>query len=176
EGGSLAADQRTAGDSAVLRTAAQLVATIARAVHYAHQRGILHRDLKPGNILLDAAGEPHITDFGLAKRLDDLRPSVLNAQLTLSGAVLGTPSYMSPEAASGKVKQLTTASDIYSLGAILYELLAGRPPFTGDSSIEVLRKVVEEEPVRPSQLRSSRREEALAANPKSAIRNANSDQ
>jgi len=102
---------------------AQLVAHAARAVHYAHQRGILHRDLKPTNILIDAAREPHITDFGLAKLVDN------DTSLIQTIEVLGTPAYMAPELASGKAAEATTAADIYSLGAILYELLAGRPPF-----------------------------------------------
>jgi serine/threonine-protein kinase len=103
--------------------AATLLVKIARAVHHAHQRAILHRDLKPGNILLDARGEPHVSDFGLAKSLD-------NADgLTLSGATLGSPNYMSPEQAAGQSERLTTASDTYSLGALLYQLLTGRPPF-----------------------------------------------
>jgi len=112
-------------------TVAALMAKVARAVHYAHQRGILHRDVKPGNILLDARGEPFLTDFGLAKLLEH------DSDVTQTVAMLGTPAYMSPEQARGATKQLTTASDIYSLGAVLYELLAGRPPFTAASTVEI---------------------------------------
>jgi tRNA A-37 threonylcarbamoyl transferase component Bud32 len=118
-----------------------LLVTVARAVQHAHDRGVLHRDLKPSNILLDSQGQPHVTDFGLAKVIDSQR------DLTLTGCIFGTPSYMSPEAASGRGKQLTIASDIYGLGAILYRCLAGRPPFDANSIPETLHQVMSEDPV-----------------------------
>jgi WD40 repeat protein/tetratricopeptide (TPR) repeat protein len=143
EGGSLS--QRKRELAADPRAAARLVARVARAVHYAHQRGILHRDLKPANILLDGQGEPHVTDFGLAKRVAG------SPELTQSGAVLGTPAYMPPEQAAGR-KDLTVAADVYALGAILYECLTGRPPFLGEGPLETLMQVIEREPTRPTQL------------------------
>jgi len=124
---------------------AQLLTKIARGVAHAHERCILHRDLKPGNILLDAAGEPYVCDFGLAKWIEDDR------HLTVTNAVLGTPHYIAPEQANGQ-KGLSTAVDIYSLGAILYELLTGRPPFVGQSIIETLRLASQNTPERPSSL------------------------
>ncbi|MEK7675335.1 MAG: protein kinase [Verrucomicrobiota bacterium] len=127
------------------RNVATLIAKIARAVHYAHQHGILHRDLKPSNILLDERDEPLVTDFGLAKQIET------ESHLTLSGTVLGTPAYIAPEQAAGG-KSLTTAVDVYSLGAIFYELLTGRPPFQADTPLETLRQVVEQEPRRPSSI------------------------
>jgi WD40 repeat protein len=124
---------------------ANLLAKVARAVHHAHQHGILHRDLKPSNILLDEGNEPLVTDFGLAKQIET------DINLTLSGTVLGTPAYIAPEQAAGG-KSLTTAVDVYSLGAILYELLTGRPPFHAETPLETLRQVVEQEIRRPSSI------------------------
>lgn len=121
------------------RAAAKLMEQIARGVHYAHQFGLLHRDIKPANVLLDADRTPLITDFGLAKNIKG------DSGLTQSGAILGTPSYMAPEQARGE-KQITTAADVYSLGAILYELLAGRPPFRGETVAQTIRMVEEDEP------------------------------
>lgn len=125
------------------RQAAQLLAAIARAVHYAHQRGVLHRDLKPGNILLDREGRPHVTDFGLAKLIEH------DTSLTRSLAVMGSPNYMAPEQAAGHSREATTAVDVYSLGAILYELITGRPPFDSDSPARTIRLVQESDPVSP---------------------------
>ena len=128
---------------------ASLVKTIAEAVHYAHQRGTLHRDLKPQNVLMDANGQPHLTDFGLAKRLDR------DSGLTQSGAVLGSPSFMPPEQAAGRHGDVGPASDVYSLGAILYQLLTGKPPFAAATPLEIIRQVVEADPRAPSKLNSS---------------------
>lgn len=131
---------------AVQREIAGLLAKVARAVHHAHQRGVLHRDLKPSNILLDDYGEPHLTDFGLAKLTRS------ETELTRTVAVMGTIGYMAPEQAAGKSRQITTSADLYSLGAILFELLTGRVPFEGENSLQVLRDVMEQEPPNPWQL------------------------
>ena len=125
------------------RDGVRLLVKVCRAIHYAHQHGILHRDLKPANILLDGQGEPHVTDFGLAKRTEG------DSQLTQTGTIVGTPSYMSPEQAAPSQTPLTTAADVYSLGAILYEILTGRPPFRGDSPLDTLMLVLNKEAERP---------------------------
>jgi tRNA A-37 threonylcarbamoyl transferase component Bud32 len=131
-----------------VRHEANLLATVARAVHHAHQRGILHRDLKPSNILVDAPGTPLVADFGLAKWMTGGRSG---GDVTVSGALIGTPRYMAPEQAAGR-KDLSVAADIYSLGVVLYERLTGRTPFAGESMLEILRQVRETEPPRPSSL------------------------
>jgi WD40 repeat protein len=143
-GGNLA--QRLAsGPRPSAKEAVRLLAIVGRAVHYAHQRGILHRDLKPANILLDSAGQPYVADFGLAKRVEG------DTKLTHSGAIVGTPSYMAPEQARAE-KALSTAVDTYSLGAILYHLLAGRPPFVAATPFDIVLQLLEREPVPPRQI------------------------
>jgi len=135
--------QRLAQGPLPPREAALLLMKVARAVHYAHRRGILHRDLKPSNILIDEKGEPHITDFGLAKEVKDGR------SVTKTGAVLGTPAYMAPEQAAGGRGRVGPAADIYSLGSILYHMLTGRPPFQAPTPVDVVLLVLEQEPSSP---------------------------
>jgi eukaryotic-like serine/threonine-protein kinase len=125
------------------REAAELLAPISRAIHFAHQQGVLHRDLKPSNILIDLEGRPHVTDFGLAKRITEERG------LTNSGAIVGTPSYMAPEQAAGTRGEIGPASDVYSLGAILYAMLTGRPPFQAASPVDTVLMVLEQDPLPP---------------------------
>lgn len=143
-GGSL--EQKIAGTPQPSLFAAQLVQTLARAVHHAHEHGVVHRDLKPGNVLLATDGTPKVTDFGLAKQLQG------GPRQTQSGAVLGTPSYMAPEQAAGKTRRVGPLSDVYSLGAVLYEMLTGRPPFKAETSLDTLLQVIDSDPVAPRQL------------------------
>src|SRR3989449_4042166 len=126
-----------------IRQAAELIAKVARTVQFAHEHGILHRDIKPGNILLDKNGEPHLTDFGLARLIEQ------ESTITNAFEVLGTPSYMPPEQAAGHAKELTPAADVYSLGAVFYQLLTGEPPFAGGTTYETIQLVLEFEPRNP---------------------------
>ncbi len=148
DGGPL--DKKIAGKPQPHREAAQLIETLARAMHFAHKQGIIHRDLKPANILMTKDGVPKITDFGLAKRLEESESSQ-----TKSGTIMGTPNYMAPEQARGEVRMVGPLSDLYSLGAMLYELLTGRPPFQGANVMDTVLQVTRNEPVPPARLQPS---------------------
>src|SRR5205807_6213077 len=141
EGGQL--DEVVRRESMPIRRAVELIAKVARTVHYAHEHGILHRDIKPGNILLDAKGEPHLTDFGLAR--------LVEAESTVTGTleVLGTPSYMAPEQATGETTKVSKATDVYGLGAVLYQLLTRQPPFAGGTTYDTIKLLLETEPKQP---------------------------
>ena len=136
-------DEAVSRETVSIRRAAELIAKLARTVHYAHEHGILHRDIKPGNIRLDAKGEPHLTDFGLAR--------LVETESTITGTleVMGTPSYMAPEQAAGETTKLSNATDIYGLGAVLYQLLTGHPPFAGATSYQTIRLLLDTEPRQP---------------------------
>jgi serine/threonine protein kinase/Flp pilus assembly protein TadD len=129
-----------------IRHAAELIAKVARTVHYAHEHGIVHRDIKPGNILLDAKGEPHLTDFGLARLVES------ESTVTRTMEVMGTPSYMAPEQAVGNNTKLTSATDVYGLGAVLYQMLTGRPPFAGGTTYETIKLLLDTAPRPPGVL------------------------
>ena len=144
DGGGL--DDRLAGTPQPANQAAELMVTLARAVHVAHQAGIVHRDLKPTNVLYTSDGVPKITDFGLAKRIDS------DDGQTESGQIMGSPSYMAPEQARGDSRNVGPPADVYALGAILYEMLTGRPPFKGETPMETVRQVIDDDPVTPSRL------------------------
>lgn len=131
------------------QAAAKLMLTVCEAVAYAHEKGVIHRDLKPGNILIDQAGHPRVSDFGLAKQVES------DNELTTTGQILGTPSYMPPEQAEGNLNEAGRASDVYSLGAVLYATLTGRPPFQAATTIETLRQVIDQQPVAPRHLNPS---------------------
>jgi WD40 repeat protein/predicted Ser/Thr protein kinase len=126
--------------------ASRLLMAVAEAIHFAHERGVLHRDLKPSNILLDREGQPRVADFGLAKLVHS------DSEITLSGAVIGSPQYMPPEQASGRSSRAGASSDVYSMGAILYELLTGKPPFSAATPLETMKLVIDQEPVSPRSL------------------------
>jgi serine/threonine protein kinase/TolB-like protein/Tfp pilus assembly protein PilF len=141
EGGQL--DEIVRREPMPIRQAAEFIAKVARIVHYAHEHGILHRDIKPGNILLDAKGEPNLTDFGLARLLET------ESTVTRTREVLGTPSYMAPEQALGQNAAVGSATDVYGLGAVLYQLLTGHPPFAGGTTYETIKLLLDTEPRQP---------------------------
>src|SRR5437016_111842 len=141
EGGQL--DAMLEREPMSIRSAVELIVKLARTVQYAHEHNILHRDIKPGNILLDAKGEPHLTDFGLARLVE------AESTVTRTREVLGTPSYMAPEQAAGETAKLGKATDVYGLGAVLYQLLTGHPPFAGGTTYETIRLLLNTEPRQP---------------------------
>src|SRR5437667_9899568 len=141
EGGQL--DAVVKREQMPIRRAVELIGKVARTVHYAHEHGILHRDIKPGNILLDAKGEPHLTDFGLARLLET------ESTVTRTMEVLGTPSYMAPEQAVGNNAAVSGATDVYGLGAVLYQLLTGHQPFAGGTTLETITLLLATEPRLP---------------------------
>jgi eukaryotic-like serine/threonine-protein kinase len=141
EGGQL--DEVARREPMPIRRAVELIAKVARTVHYAHEHGILHRDIKPGNILLDAKGEPHLTDFGLARLVES------ESSVTQTLDVLGTPSYMAPEQAMGNNTAVSSATDVYGLGAVIYQLLTGQPPFAGGTTYETIKLLLDTEPRQP---------------------------
>src|SRR5438105_15185745 len=126
-----------------VRRAVELIAKVARTVHYAHEHHILHRDIKPGNILLDQKGEPHLTDFGLARLVET------ESTVTRTLEVMGTPSYMAPEQAVGNNEAVTSMADVYGLGAVFYQLLTGQPPFAGGTTYETIKLLLDTEPRQP---------------------------
>jgi serine/threonine protein kinase/Flp pilus assembly protein TadD len=144
EGGQL--DEVVKREPMSIRRAVEVIAKVARTVHYAHEHGILHRDIKPGNILLDHNGEPHLTDFGLARLAEN------ESTITGTREVLGTPSYMAPEQAAGETTKLSKTTDVYGLGAVLYQLLTGQPPFAGGTTYETVKLLLDTEPRPPRSL------------------------
>ena len=149
EGGQL--DEVARREPMPIRRAVELIAKVARTVHYAHEHGILHRDIKPGNILLDANGEPHLTDFGLARLVES------ESSVTQTLDVLGTPSYMAPEQAVGNNAAVSSVTDVYGLGAVLYQLLTGHPPFAGGATYETIKLLLDTEPRQPRSVESENR-------------------